>query len=662
MPSSMGLSAPQPASLMSPYPRTRWADFVRMGDPNSLGIVNPERAARLDDRDLAHFVDQFRMASANARKPLEAKWRFHEDMFRLRTTDSRKQEWQANLAIPELQSKVRVAVSMLQGALLDAPEWFRTLNLGSLYYDEYVRAIHQWIDIVQQQARLVENTLAMWEEAFVLGTSFMRISAEDFIESRPHLIEPTPQELMQYQFMAQQAMMMGQQPPPPPEPYVSAQAEPRLKFVCDWVSAWCMFPDPHASDFYKGKGVVEEARVEEDELEELVAAGVYDNIDDIGDPAPENGEYDRLWERELAATKGNRRRHLVQRFTGNIYDNEGKIVAKNWKITTVNKKAVVQVIPNPLWSGKTQYICSTPIPFRGRVWGTALGEADAKIQQELTNVLNLMVDDIKYAVLGVFQIDEGKCDEPVIPDSVEPGKIYRGREKFLDKIIFNTNVNQAWPVYQKLEEIGQKETQISAFVDGSPNTRGRPTATQVQTQSSASTAYVHNLARRLEENDLERALQLLFEHVIQFGSDAADPRLGQVLQTFGGPQILMDERYRYKLLDVPYKIQVRGLSMLMSRDSIIQRLMQVFQLGSMLGMPPPNAVLAYYTIISTLGFTPEQLGLPTNPEQMQMMLMGMPPMMPGAQSAGGAPEPAGGAPSPQADMNAGQMQGPPVAA
>lgn len=656
MPSGMGLAAPQQASLASPFPRIKWADYVRMGDPMSLGIERPERASKMDDVDLAHFVDQFRMASANARKPLEAKWRFHEDMYRLRTTDSRKQEWQANLAIPELQSKVRVAVSMLQGALLDAPEWFRTLNLSSIYFDEYVRAIHQWIDIVQQQARLVENTLAMWEEAFVLGTSFMRISAEDFVEQRPHLVEPTPQEIMQWQQMAMQAMQFGQQPPPPPEPYVSAQGENRVRFVCDWVSAWCMFPDPYASDFYKGKGVVEEFRVEEDELEEMVAAGVYDNIDDIGDPLPETGEYDRLWERELAATKGTRRRHLGQRFTGNIYDREGKIVAKNWRIVSINKRAIVQVGPNQLWSGKTPYICSTPIPYRGRPWGTALGEADAKIQQELTNVLNLMVDDIKYAVLGVFQIDEGKCDEPTIPDSVEPGKIYRGREKFLDKIIFNTNVNQAWPVYQKLEEIGQKETQISAFVDGSPNTRGRPTATQAQIGANTTTAYVHNLARRLEENDLERALQLLFEHVVQFGSDASDPRLGKVLETFGGPQILMDERYRFKLLDVPYKIQVRGLSMMMSRDTMVQRLMQVFQLGGQLGLPPPNAVIAYYAIISSMGFTPEQLGLPTNPEQMQMMLMGMPPQM-NPQGGGGAPEPA-----PGGNMGEMQTQGPPVAA
>lgn len=661
MPSSMGMP-PQQAGLASPFPRTRWNDFVRMGDPGSLGIVNPERAAKLDDRDLAHFVDSFRMASANARKPLEAKWRFHENMYRLRTDDSRKQEWQANIAIPELQSKVRVAVSMLQGALLDAPEWFRTLNLGSLYYDEYVRAIHQWIDIVQQQGRLVENTLAMWEEAFVLGTSFLRVSAEDYISSGPRLITPTPQEMMQWQFAAQQAMMQGFPPPPQPEAYVAAQSESRLRFVTEWVSAWCVFPDPYAGDFYKGKGVVEESRVDEEDLEEMVAAGVYDSIDDIGDPTGETGEHDRMWERELAATKSSRRRHLVQRFCGNIYDKDGRIVAKNWKITTVNKRTVVQAMPNPNWRGDNDYICSTPIPHRGRVWGTALGEADAKIQQELTNVLNLMVDDIKYAVLGVFQIDEGKCDEPSIPDSVEPGKVYRGREKFLEKIIFNTNVNQAWPVYQKLEEIGQKETQISAFVDGSPNSRGRPTATQAQIGANSTTAYVHNLARRLEENDLERTLDKLFCRVLQYGSDANDPRLNDVLETFGGPQILLDERYRYKLLDVPYKIQVRGLSMLMNRESIVQRLMQLMQLTMQMGLPPPNQLTVLFTLISALGFTPEQLGYPPSPEAMQMLMMGMPPpgQQPGAM--GGAPEPVGGPPSPQSDMNAAQPQGAPMAA
>lgn len=662
MPGGMGGMMQPPASLASPFPRAKWGDYVRMGDPDRLGIVNPQRAASMDEQDLSHFVDSFRQASANARKPLESKWRFHENMYRLRTEDSRKQEWQANLAIPELQTKIRVAVSMLQGALLDAPEWFRTLNEGHLYFDEYVRTIHRWLDIVQQQARLVDNTLAMWEEAFILGTSFMRISAEEYIEHRPHLVEPTPQEMMQWQMMAMQAQAMGQMPPPPPEAYVTAGPEERIKFVTKWRSAWCMYPDPYADTFYDGKGVVEESWVDEEDLEELVAAGVYDSIDDIGEPIDSDAdEQDSFWRKELAHSKTKRRRHKVQDFTGNIYDRDGKITAKNWLITRINHKVVVRACPNPLWRGKSRYICSTPIPYRGRPWGTALGEADAKIQMELTNLLNLMVDDIKYAVLGVFQIDEGKCDEPSIPDSVEPGKVYRGREKFLEKIIFNTNINQAWPVYQKLEEIGSKETQISAFVDGSPNTRGRPTAEQVKTQSGATTAYVHNLARRLEEDDLERALDLLFQHVIQFGSDASDPRLREVVEAMGGPQMLMDERYRYRLLDVPYRIQVRGLSMLMNRDSIMQRLMQLMQLTMQMGLPPPNQLTVLFTLISALGFTPEQLGYPPNPEAMQAILMGMPP--PGAQPGmGGAPEPVGGAPSPQSDMNAAQATGAPMAA
>jgi hypothetical protein len=124
----------------------------------------------------------------------------------------------------------------------------------------------------------------------------------------------------------------------------------------------------------------------------------------------------------------------------------------------------------------------------------------------------------------------------------------------------------------------------------------------------------------------------------------------------------MDERYRYKLLDVPYKIQVRGLSMLMNRESIVQRLMQLMQLTMQMGLPPPNQLTVLFTLISALGFTPEQLGYPPSPEAMMQIMMGMPP--PGAQpgAMGGAPEPVGGPPSPQSDMNAAQTQGPPMAA
>lgn len=685
----MGMMPPQqpapPASLLTPFPRPKWADYLRGDDWSKLGIRDIGRASAMTETDIVQMVAQARQASATARANLEGEWRRLENLYHLRTQDLRKQRWQAQVAVPEMQTKVRVSLSMLQGVLLDAPKWFQALDESKTYFEPQVRLLQHWLEIVAEQARLIDQMLATWEQAFVIGTSFLRISAEEYMESRPHVMPPDPMEVQQWQQAMQQwqmaAMHMGPNagpPPPAPRPYVAAHAEDRTRFECKWVDAWAMYPDPEASDFYSGKFVIEETLVAEEDLQSKVDAGVYDSLDDIGEPVSWDATRESRYRRtELSDSRALRRRqHLVQDFTGNIYDKDGRIVAENWIVTVVNERAIVRIGPNPLWRGKSRYICSTPIPYRGRPWGMPLCDADSRIQENLEKILNLMIDDAMYAVLGVFLLDESKCDEPSMPEDIWPGKVYRGREQFIQKIQFQTQINQLWPLYSKLEGIGDSSTQISEFVDGSPSSRGRPTATEVQSKTSAGTAFLHNVSRRLEENDLERALELLKDHILQFGGDTSDPRVSALLQQFGGPmaaQWFQDDVTRFQTLDVPCKLQVRGISMMMARSDLMQRLMQLLTLGQQLGIPPMNLLIIFYTAVSTLGFDPEQLGLPESPEAMAQIQQQMAQAQaagagrgPGSSAQGG-PEPVStnaGQPPPSPDALAAQAQsqGPPIAA
>jgi len=685
-----GAAPAPPASLSDPFPRPTWADYVQRDDWRQLGIVDRERAAAMTEQDLVLMVQNARQQSATARAPLEVEWRRMEDLYHLRTMDRRKQGWQAKVKVPELQTKIRVTLSQLQGTLLDAPQWFQVYNDPKTYYEPQTRLLQHWLEIVLENARTVENVLAMWEEAFLLGTGFLRVSPEYFMERRPHIMPPDPMEveqwqmaMQQYTYTAMQAQQMGQQPPPPPpppRPYVATHDMERLKFETQFVSAWCIYPDPYASDFYKGKFVIEESAVDEEDIRSRQQAGVYDSIEDIGEPISWEASRESRYRRtELLDSRALRRRqHLVQDYRGNIYDKDGKIVAENWWITAANEKTILRCAPNPRWRGQSGYICSTPLPYRGRPWGMPLCDADSRIQEQCEKVLNLMIDDAMYAVLGVFLMDETKCDEPSMPEDLWPGKIYRGREEFVRKIQFQTQINNLWPLYNKLEQIGQSSTQISEFIDGSPSSRGRPTATEVQSKTSAGTAYLHNVARRLEENDLERLLTLLKDDIIQFGNDTGDPRLNDLLEQFGGPgaaQFFQDDLTRFQTLDVPTRITVRGISQMMSRQDLMQRLMQLMSLGQQLGIPPMNMLQIFYTAVSTLGFDPEQLGLPESPEAMQQLqqeMMTQQQAMAGGAGPGGSgsaapPAPVttnAGQPPPTSDALAAQAQaqGPPIAA
>jgi hypothetical protein len=636
LPDSNLFGATQPdGNLQTPFPEAPWAGQMEGGSGNN-GILNPEAAANITNEEIIKQIADCKRESEQARDELEPSWRWYEDLYYQRTQNPNKEEWQSQIAVPELWHRIRVAVSMLQGVLLDAPEWFTVDKTNELGDDQVIRFIKKWVDYTQEEAGLIPVLLEMWEEAFLLGTGCLAVDWEESAEMRPHVEEVPLYKTMQEAVMAQ---MQGQ---PTTRKQITQTPGFRGRLRVRRVPIWRIFPDPFAKKFEDCKYVLEEMEVDQEDLEEGVAAGIYDSIEDIGEPvrmssdAPYTQDLDKN-----STTATRRRRHLLQEYTGNIYDDEGNLVAKNFCVTIVNERKIIRIGPNPLWSGNTRYVWSTPIAHKDRLWGIPLTESDATVQEEMTTLLNLMLDDVKYAVLGAFQVDEGASDEPTDIEGIEPGKIYRGRGEFIKKMMFNTNINQAWPVMQYLQGLGDKSTQINEFVDGTPTSRGRPSATEVQGKTQAGTAYVHNLARRLESSDIESTLKLIFEHLVQFGGDDSDPRLRDLLQAWGGPQILQDELARFEILDQPFKIKVRGLSTLMNREGLLNRLMEMLEVTQQLGVRPENMAKILYLAFSAMGFDPEQLGFPPDEESYahQQMMM----QMQAAQERGAAPPGSGGA-------------------
>ena len=642
---------PRTGTLLNPFPEVPWAEQMEGGGSTDNGIIYPERAANVTNEEIVKQLADCKRESEQARRDLEPRWRWYEDLYYQRTNNPNKEDWQAQIAIPELWHRIRVAVSMLQGVLLDAPEWFTLEKVNHLGDDQVIRFIKKWLDYTQEDAKLIPALLECWEEAFLLGTGCLAVDWEEKVESRPH-IEQVPL----YRTM-QEAVMAQMQGLPTTRTQVVQTPAYRGHLRVRRVPLWRIFPDPYATKFEDCKYVIEEMEVDEEDLEAGVKAGIYDSIEDIG--APVRMGADSPWADNRDALKGTasrRRRHLLQEYTGNIYDDEGRCVAKNFCVTVVNERKIIRIGPNPLWSGRSRYVWSTPIPHKDRIWGVPLTESDATVQEEMTTLLNLMLDDVKYAVLGAFQVDESASDEPTDIEGIEPGKIYRGRGEFIRKMMFNTNINQAWPVMNYLQGLGDKSTQINEFVDGSPSSRGRPSATEVQGKTQAGTAYVHNMARRLEMEDIETALGLIFENLVQFGGDDSDPALQDLIAAWGGPQLLTDEIARFQILDQPFKIKARGLSMLMNREGLLNRLMQMLQVTQQLGVMPQNMSRILYLAFSAMGFDPAQLGFPPDEESYQHQQMMM--QMQAAQERGAVPPGSGGARN-TAPQNAGPTQGQP---
>ena len=645
------MMGPPEASIATPYPDVSWAPFVRDGDPNAMGIVSPDRAFTVTSEEIINQIQNAEQESSQARAGLEGDWGVWEDLYHLRFSSPDKADWQADIIVPEVYHKIQTIKSLMQGALLDPEKFFVLVKETEIFPKEQIRFIERWIQLSQKNAGLLPALLACWEEAFLLGTGFLKVSIEDTIRSRPGV------EMEQIYSDPQQAFEAAQMGMQTQRPVVATRDEVQSRIKCEKVHARHMFPDPYARNFYEGRYVIETAYVDEEEIESRVRMGIYDSMEDIGQPEVESAPFDRFARLELEdAGRESRKRHRIQEYTGNIYDREGKIACRNWVVTVINGRAIARIGPNPIWSGKTRYICSTPIPYEGRVWGRSLVHADAAVEVEMKNLLDLMLDDTKYAVLGAFQIDEDQVTEPEPITGIEPGRTYHGRGEFIKKLMFPSQANSAWPAINYLQGIGDKSTQVNEFAAGTPSSRGRPTATEVQSKTQSSTGHINNIARRLEENDVERALTLIYEYLLQFGTDL-DPEVETLVSEFGGPQVLLDPVQRFQLLDVPFSIQVRGISMVANRESLWQRLMQLQELLMQTGLQPKDPLQLPYTIITSMGFSPEQVGFSSSPEEHRLWMQQQQQQqqqfqqqggMSGPTQSGGAPgAPGGAAPHPR---------------
>jgi len=634
----MGQAAMQPpeATMGTPFPVPPWMEAGAQGpSAMTLGIVDQEAAARMTEKDIINGILWKRQESENQRKLLEPKWRHMEDIYHFRTRNMDKEEWQSDVIIPEMYTKMRVFRSQLQAALLEPERFFTIINEGKDYQKGPMRALEDWVHLVQRKGKLVDRLLDMWEEAGVIGNSGMKVTIEPKITYRPK-VEMVPVQDPQ---MAQQMMAQGMNPM---QPQVQAGPEERWEVTYSNCSAWNLYPDPWAYDFYES-WCVEDSEIDESLMQERNAAGLYDALDDVGGGVRiRQGEFQSRWQRlELAESQASgRNRHLCTEYVGDIHDTEGKLVCKNWVVTVLNERAIVRIGPNPSWKGTSRYIWSNPIPYPGRPWGRLMMESVAEMQEEQSGLFNLMLDDAKYAVMSAFLLNDADAYEPGEYDTIEPGKIYRGKDQFISKLQFPTSIGHIWPVMQYMQGLDDKSSQISEFVDGTPTSRGRPSAEEVQSKTSSGSQYLHNLARRLEENDVERALQLTADLLMQFGDEGGDPRISSIMEDFGGA-VMADPVTRMMMLDVPHRIEARGLSMVANREQMSNKMMQMIQTLMQMGVQPQSIVPLVYAYVTMNGMRPQQLGLPAEPEEYMQMLQGMPNQAPGATSSQG-PQNTGG--------------------
>jgi len=596
--------------------------------------------------------------SSTARQERENEWRVSADLYNNYGDDSGKAAWQARVFVPQIYNKIQMAKSLVKASLLENPRWFSLEQLPAWSADTAnVKFVEHVLGVVLESADFVEEYMKCLEEGFLYGTGCIKLTWEQWVERSPEMIEVPLYEDPQQMQMAQ---MMGQ---PTTRPLISSAPHPRSSLRAYQVPIWNIYPDPFHEDYRRGRYIIEELMVDQEEIEDGIRLGRYnclDDIKDIGEPASTTYEFERR-QREGRQTslgrRGPRKQHLLQIRYGNFYDDDGAMLVENWVSIVANKKKVIALDSNPSMTGSRPYILSTPLPMRGSPWGREIIYAAKPLQIVLNSIYNLMIDSTTYGVIPACTVNKNKLDPDEDFDALTPGAVYHVTgDGAIQPLKIATTPNEAMPMIQSFEAKIDESTMMYGTLAGEPPLKGRATATQYRGEVSQGRAAASILAHGLEKRDLEPAVQLAYENILQYLSDISEPRLQEAFSTFMGPSTFLDEWNRYKLLNTKFQVRARGLSMQLEREEQLQKLMQLSTTAQMLQLPFDIQAKIFFRSAEAMNIDPRELNAPADEAGWQAFTQ---QMMAQQQATGGGQQGGASAASPEPPSSPPAPPGPP---
>lgn len=427
----------------------------------------------------------------------------------------------------------------------------------------------------------------------------------------------------------------------------------------DLVPSEDYFPDP------SGRSLYEIHRVTRDliDVQAMAKAGIYDEAV----VAKITEDFDREHERDArrpAQRNQNqttppsfRKRVMIDEMWGTILDLDGSVIQQNGMCAVANDRYLIRrAEPNPFWHGRRPLLAVPLIQVPFSVWGRALYDQAASLNQALNELFNLMLDGGIAEVWGVRQVRTDWLQDPrqvaggipqnatlAINDNVPiDGKV-------VEMISTGKVPQDAMAMFQMADREFQAATLVNDIRLGNLPERATK-ATEIVEASSNSSTMVDAFASDIEREFIEPALEMMFLNIMQNANDLAADTVVEVIGTKEAFALSrMTAAQRFSLFFGQAKFKAFGISGTLSKARDFQKMMAIMQA---VGMNPllMQAFMARYSpekaidlIFRSLNIDPDSLlnskDEEGNKDQRTQQLMQLMQMMGGGAQQQASPQP-----------------------
>jgi len=274
-------------------------------------------------------------------------------------------------------------------------------------------------------------------------------------------------------------------------------------------------------------------------------------------------------------------------YTKALTNDSGELLCEDIYFVVVNRDYVVDFGYNMGINGDTPYTVHNPmLDVYGRYGRPYISKLRSLIQQYI-NVVNLMVDSSILSGLGTHELDRELLDPAMahtVTRDIDPGLLLskRGQGKLLESTYPPNGVVQSLlQVAYFFDQQIQTHSYQTEFFDGQNTSRGRKTATEVQTKTQQSNTFFTDIATQIENHSVKPTIEkALYTYLINMDDPAtkdlseniSDPAVRGFFQSLSHEERIKDIR--------ELQIEVRGISGRLQTQNDFNK---VIQLLSVLG-------------------------------------------------------------------------------
>ncbi len=514
--------------------------------------------------DYVHHVTMLEQFSMRAVQPRRMEWDRSWNLYNMVNDFSTKSEWQSKNAIPKINMTVRSAVFMVKRSLMGPVKSFTVDGYG-----EFGKMAAYYVDKLAQQHLENANYVTGITDSLHAGmlSSLMVLKVypryEDAYDVR---IDPRAQPMTS---MASS---------------VKERLYKKLNIRVDPVDPYKMHLDPSGGNKYKIQememdlyDLVELAKDPKNGFDKAVVAEIHESFkpQDQSETTPPEQREGTLPDSKEPPSK---QTVFLQEFWGDVWDRENNLIGRRITYTVANRKYLVKKPVKdllPLACGPDPFIISPIVRKPFSVWHQGFVEVVSGLQIIMTELLNLMVDANFFASAKAFEIDIDMVHDPnEFINGIYPGKTFKKRgggfsnTPMIRDISIGNVSGQSLSLYNAIQSEFDNGTGLSEFLQPASRSRSRTTATEVMEKSNASTSFMEEIGKTVEEGVIEPLLDKLFHYIVEYQINFDDPHTMDMFNPDDAMRfelMMRNPAFRSAMHKAPLKFKARGLSTMVAR-------------------------------------------------------------------------------------------------